>query len=313
MRIDMKDQSKASDGISRRQFLQTTTLAGAAMLSTGAASVALAGVPAPVRTVADQVTLGKTGLKLSRLGFGLGSNNGKEQAALGKDGFNKLIHYAYDQGITCFDTAQSYMTFKMIGEAIKGLPREKLFIQSKVEGNPADILGTIDQHRKTFDTDYVDSLLLHSMTNGKWADNLKRAMDGLSAAQEKKWIRAKGISSHCLPALRTCVSSDWPEVLLARVNPQGIHTDVEDGNVWNSVGHDIAPVMEQVKAAHAKGAGVIGIKIYGNGEFKKPEDREKSIRFAMACKDIDAVVIGFSSQAQIDEAIERINRALKEV
>jgi len=64
---------------------------------------------------------------------------------------------------------------------------------------------------------------------------------------------------------------------------------------------------------HAKGVGVIGMKIFGAGTFNDPAEREKSIRFVMACKDIDAVVIGFTSTKQIDEAIERMNRALAEV
>jgi hypothetical protein len=55
------------------------------------------------------------------------------------------------------------------------------------------------------------------------------------------------------------------------------------------------------------------MKIFGAGSFADPAEREKSIRFAMACKDIDAVVIGFTSTKQIDEAIERMNRALAEV
>ena len=75
----------------------------------------------------------------------------------------------------------------------------------------------------------------------------------------------------------------------------------------------VAPVMEQIKTMRAKGRGVIGMKLIGNGLFKDPADREKSIRFAMACKDIDAVVIGVTNTQQIDEAIERINRALAEV
>lgn len=307
----MKDKCHASSGISRRQFLQTTAVAGAAMLSPLAIPKALADAPAPARTAADQVTLGKSGLKLSRLGFGLGTNNGQEQSRLGKEGFEKLIRYAYEHGITSFDTAQTYSTLAMIGSAIKGLPREKLFIQSKLETNQqADVLAALDKHRKAIDTDYIDSVLMHCMTNGNWSDNLKRMMDGLSAAQEKKWIRAKGISSHCLPALRTCAKSDWVDVLLARVNPQGVYTDVEKDE-WTK-GHDIAPVMELLKTIHARGGGVIGMKICGNGQLKEPAEREKSIRFAMASKDIDAVVIGFSTQAQIDEAIEQINRALKE-
>jgi hypothetical protein len=74
----------------------------------------------------------------------------------------------------------------------------------------------------------------------------------------------------------------------------------------------VGPVMEQIRIAKAKGHGVIGMKILGNGDFKNPEDREKSIRYAMSCKEIDAVVIGFVTPKQVDEAIERINRALAE-
>ena len=70
--------------------------------------------------------------------------------------------------------------------------------------------------------------------------------------------------------------------------------------------------MQEIKTAHEKGRGVIGMKIFGNGMFTDPADREKSIRFAMACKEIDAVVIGFKSKEEIDEGIERINRALAE-
>jgi hypothetical protein len=54
------------------------------------------------------------------------------------------------------------------------------------------------------------------------------------------------------------------------------------------------------------------MKICGNGDFRNPEDREKSIRFAMSCPDIDAIVIGFTARPQIDEAIGRMNRALAE-
>jgi 1-deoxyxylulose-5-phosphate synthase len=65
-------------------------------------------------------------------------------------------------------------------------------------------------------------------------------------------------------------------------------------------------------AMHAKGRGVIGMKIIGNGEFTQAEDRERSIRFAMSRPELDAIVIGFKSAAEIDEAIQRVNAALAE-
>ena len=60
------------------------------------------------------------------------------------------------------------------------------------------------------------------------------------------------------------------------------------------------------------GHGIIGMKIIGNGDFTSPEDREKSVRFAMQPGLVDAVVIGCKSTAEIDEAIMRINAALAE-
>src|SRR5450759_1515659 len=240
----MKNSHLKRHGLNRRQFIRTfAALAGTALLSPWALSnIRAAAAPAGKRTAVDQVMLGKTGIKLSRLGFGTGSDNGHAQTALGRDGFTKLIQYAYDQGITYIDTAQAYATFDWIGDAIKGLPREKLFIQSKVPGKPDDVLATIDRHRKTFNTDYIDSLLVHCMTRDAWTDEWKRVMDAFNEAKEKKWIRATGGSCPSLPALRAATASDWTEVHLVRVNPQGSHIDGANEEVWDNQTHEPAPV-----------------------------------------------------------------------
>jgi predicted aldo/keto reductase-like oxidoreductase len=295
--------------LSRRQFLERSASAAGALLLTSCPWFRCEA--ATKRTAVDQVTLGKTGIKLSRLGFGTGSNSGNVQHALGQETFNKLIHYAYDQGITYFDCAQSYRTFEWLGGAIKGLPREKLFIQSKIPGKPDQVLEAIDHHRKVFDTDYVDSLLIHCMVKDRWTDEWKRIMDAFDEAKEKKWIRAKGVSCHSLPALRDATASNWTEVHLVRVNPQASHIDGPE-ETWDKSGTDVAPVLAELKTMHAKGRGVIGMKMIGNGDFTQPEDREKSIRFAMSRPELDAVVIGFKSTAEIDEAIRRMNQALAE-
>jgi 1-deoxyxylulose-5-phosphate synthase len=295
--------------LSRREFLErSAVLVGAALAVPAPLAVAAAGSK---RTAVDQVALGRTGLKLSRLGFGAGSNSGNVQHSLGKEAFNRLIRYAYDQGITYFDCAQSYATFEWLGGAIKGLPREKIFIQSKVPGQPSDVLAAIDKHRKTYDTDYIDSLLIHCMVKDGWTDDFKRIMDGFDEAKSKKWIRAKGVSCHSLPALRAATATDWTDVHLVRVNPQAKHIDGME-QTWNKSGSEIAPVLTEIKTMHARGHGVIGMKLIGDGDFKDAADREKSIRFAMAQPEIHSVVIGFKSTAEVDEAIERINRALGE-
>jgi 1-deoxyxylulose-5-phosphate synthase len=298
--------------LTRRQFIQTSAvaLAGTALLSPW--SVINSSAAVTKRTATDQVTLGKTGIKLSRLGIGTGVNSGHDQIGAGKDAFVKMVRHAYDSGITYIDTAERYETFPWIGECIKGLPREKLFIQSKVPGQPQDILATIDRHRKNFNTDYIDSLLIHCMTKDGWTDEWKRVMDGFNEAKEKKWIRAKGVSCHTLAALQNAVDSDWTEVHLVRVNPLGRYMDGVKSAWGPDASVDVTPVVDQIKTMHAKGHGVIGMKIFGNGDFKNPDDREKSIRFAMSKPEIDAIVIGFTAPEQIDEAIQRMNRILAE-
>jgi len=297
--------------ISRRQFFGTTAaLAGAAALSPGAVFSARA---ATKRTATDQVTLGKTGIKLSRLGLGTGTNSGQVQRSLGREGFDRLIRYAYDQGITYIDTAQSYHTHEYIREAIKGLPREKLFIQTKMPDVPENPLESLDRYRQELGVDYLDSVLSHYATTDDWPEPRKRVLDALDEAKEKKIIRAKGVSCHGLPALTRATKVDWVDDHLVRINPQGRHVDGPSYE-WNPNGYEttMPEAMKEIKAMRAKGRGIIGMKLIGNGDFKKPEDREKSIRYAMQSGVLDAVVIGFASTAEIDEAIERINRALAE-
>ena len=109
--------------LSRRQFLERSAAAAGALLLTTCPW--FRAEAAAKRTAVDQVTLGKTGLKLSRLGFGTGSNSGNVQYALGQETFNKLIHYAYDQGITYFDCAQSLPHLRVARRRHQGpAPRE---------------------------------------------------------------------------------------------------------------------------------------------------------------------------------------------
>ncbi len=209
--------------ITRRQFIKSTAaLAGATLLSSCTIGpLAIGQKP----TAVDQVTLGKTGLKLSRLGFGTGSRGGSIQRALGANEFNRLIRYAYDQGITYFDTAESYRTHTMVGEAIRGLDREKLFIQSKMPGIPEKPLEVLDRYRKELGVDYIDSLLVHCGFRADWDEERKRLLDTFEDAKARNIIRAHGVSCHSLPALTKAARLDWVDVNLVRINPQGAHID----------------------------------------------------------------------------------------
>ena len=290
--------------VNRRRFLAGS----AALASTALLTPSCVSVPGK-RSATDTVVLGKTGLKLSRLGIGLGSNGGNVQRGLGQEAFNKLVRYAFDQGIRYFDCAQSYKTFDWVGEAIKDLPRDEIFLLSKIGGNPDKPAEVIDKQLQAFKTDRIDCLLLHCAVTSTWPQERSRLMEAIDDAKAKGKICSKGISCHSLPALRVAAASDWVEVNLVRVNPQAKHTDSETPK-WDAPGTVIEPVLEQMALMKQNGHGIIGMKLIGNGDFTNPDDREKAMRFAMSRREIDAVTIGFKSPEEVDESIARMNRAL---
>src|SRR5262249_841618 len=126
---------------------------------------------------------------------------------------------------------------------------------------------------------------------------------------------AKGVSCHTLPALQNATASDWTEVHLVRINPQGKYMDAPGSQEhWSRENTaDTEPVLKELQTMHAKGRGEIGMKMFGNGDFFSPEGGDKALRFAMSHKEISAVVIGFTHRDQIDDTLKRMNRALAEV
>ena len=314
--------------INRRDFIKgTAVLAGTVLISKSRAEEIIKEDSAKKKTAVDQVTLGKTGLKLSRLGLGLGTRNGVEQRNLGQEGFNNLIKYAYDQGITFLDTAENYQTRSMIAGAIKDLPREKLFIQTKIEtyggrgrmgrrgatATPTSNMERIEGFLKEFEVEYIDSLLVHCQTNAAWDEDNNQLLEDLGKAKEKGYIRSHGVSCHSLGATTKSASLDWVDVNLVRINPEGVLMDSSSTAVFGqSSDSDVPAVVEQMKLMRKNGHGVIGMKLIGEGAFTDIEQRKKSIFWVMQADIVDAVIIGVKSKEEIDEAIKHINDAFAE-
>jgi 1-deoxyxylulose-5-phosphate synthase len=302
--------------ITRREFVKGAAVAGVALATHNA------GFPAqPNKTAIDQITLGNTGIKLTRLGIGTGTHSGTVQRNLGREKFNALIHYAYDRGLRYIDTGDSYQTHTWVRDAIKGLPRDKLYIQSKMLhmggfGNTAGFpkeappLETLDRFRKELNVDYIDTVLIHCQIDPNWEEHSKALMDGLEEAKQKKIIRAHGVSCHSLPALQKAASLKWVDVNLVRINPQGAEMDTAEQTVFAASNESHVPaVVEQIRTARKNGHGVIGMKLIAQGNFTKNEDRKKSLTWVMQNNLVDAVVLGMKSPEEIDEAIKHINNA----
>jgi predicted aldo/keto reductase-like oxidoreductase len=294
--------------LSRRDFLRGTLAAGVVATTPGWSWA----TAATRRSATDWVTLGNSGVQVTRLAFGTGTFGGKVQRELGQEAFTRLVRHAYDRGIRFFETADAYTGMpQMLATALRGLPRDSYRLMTKYRlREPEDPKATIDRLRRDLDADYLDVLLLHCVRVPDWAEQHKRLRDALSEAKDKKVIRAHGASCHGLLPLRAFpASADWLDVALLRVNHTGTRMDTLKQVDSDDLG-DVKEVVGHVKEIHAKGTGVIGMKIMGEGQFRTPEQRDASIRFVTGLGAVDAMTIGYKSEAEIDEAIERLNTHL---
>ena len=284
------------------------------LLKPGLAPVALAGagrttLKAAPATATDWITLGKSDVKVTRLAFGTGSFSGQVQRDLGQEGFTRLVRYAYDRGIRFYETAESYSEMhKMLGIALKGVPRDSYRLMSKVTTHQGvDPLKKIDELRTLANTDYFDVMLLHWQHVDTWPTDSLRWQEGIQEAQVKKMVVGRGASVHGLPALRQVPDNKWLEVAMIRVNHIGTAMDAEDYNT-RGLGN-VNEVVSHVKGARQQGMGVISMKLVGEGKFNR-QDRQAAMRFAFKNAGVDAVTVGYKNNAEVDEAIENLNLAL---
>ena len=290
--------------ISRRHFLKTGLAAGA-LAGVGALPLA-----AERGKATDWVTLGRSGMKVTRLAFGTGTNNGNVQRRLGQDGFTDLVRHAYDSGIRFFESAEAYPHMhEMLGIALKGIPRENYRLMTKMTtGDGKDPQTKIDDLRRAAQTDYFDIMLLHVQHTATWPTDSEQWQDVILENEHKQAVRTHGASVHGLPALRQVPTDKWLEIGMIRMNHKGVHMDTE-GQSWTAIGN-VPEVVEHVQQTKAAGKGVISMKLIGEGQFTNPEDREAALKFALNLGCVDCVTIGFKSPAEIDEAIERMNRVM---
>jgi predicted aldo/keto reductase-like oxidoreductase len=290
----------------RRDFLGTSA-AAVGTLAAGSLLVEAAETKNKPKSAGDLVTLGKTGIKTSLLGMGTGSvgvKRSSNQVKLGQEKFTKLVRHAYDKGLRYFDVADQYGSHIFLREAIRKLPRENLYIQTKTRALSAEVAkADIDRFLEELGVEYIDTVLMHCMTRGSWPKEMKAVMDVLSGYKDKKKIRAVGVSCHGMAPLKAAVDCDWVEIDLARINPIGGDKGRMDGTPDE--------VSACLKKMHKKGKGVVGMKILAEGTLKKPEEQLKSLKYVLGLGCVDCFCIGFETPQQIDGICKLIETALK--
>jgi len=244
------------------------------------------------------VVLGRTGLRVSRLCFGTGTNgwNGSsDQTRIGHDALVRLLRSAYRLGVSFWDSADGYGSHSHIADALEGLDRGSVVISTKTHARTREAAeASVPRSLRELRTDYVDILLMHYMTRPDWTASLSPVIDALRGAKDQGLVRAIGASCHSVGALEAAAEADWVDVVMARVNYDGVHMEAPHA--------EVIPVLERM---HEAGKGVIGMKVLGQGQLA--HDVRRAIRYALGLRCLDAITIGMTSQAQLTENVKLCN------
>ena len=299
--------------IQRREFVKRSALGLGGILAGVPLARAAESKPAffdPYETV----PLGQTKLKVSRFCIGTGMHGGNRQSdhtRMGKQKLEALLQGAYDRGVRTFDMADLYGTHPYLVPALKGMPRDKYAIFTKVWFHPGGLPESerpatdviVSRFLKEIGTDYLDLVLLHCVSSPKWPEELRARMDSLAQLKSKGIICAHGVSCHSLAALEAAAAEPWVDSVHARINPFGMSMDDKPDKV--------VPVLKKL---HAAGKGVVGMKIIGEGRLgNDAEKRDESARFVLGLGCVDVLNIGFEKTEEIDDFAGRVRKVARPV
>ncbi len=280
----------------RRDFILSSLIASSA--------ISLSNFPYHLYTgiekkyASDRIKLGNTGVEVSRMAMGTGTIGGGKSSnqtrKLGIKGLADLLHAAYDEGVTFWDSADQYGSHPHLKEALKYVPREKVVILSKTHARTAKAMKSdLERFKKEIGTDYIDIILLHAQTNPNWPVNKKDVMEVLSEAKEDGIIKMVGVSCHSLAALEAAAEEPRVDLDLARWNPAGVHMDA-----------DVKVVEKVLRKMKANGKTVMGMKVLGQGDLADKKD--ECLQFQLGSEFIDCFTIGFESYDQFKDILKRI-------
>ena len=224
--------------------------------------------------------LGKTGLKVSRMGFG-----GIPIQRTDAEGAKAVIRYLMDRGVNYIDTARGYtVSEEFLGYALEGI-RDKFVIATKSMARTKEAMAAdIEISLRNLRTDYID---LYQVHNAPPADVEKVIAPGgaLEALQEAKAagkIGHIGITAHSLETFKMALEMDWVETIMFPYNI--VETQGE----------------ELIRQCTEKNIGFIDMKPLAGGTI---EDATLALRFLCANENVTVVIPGM---AEISEAEQNV-------
>jgi len=163
---------------------------------------------------------GRTGLKVSAVGFGCWPMAGDRYGAIEDGEAIKAIHRALDRGVNCVDTAPAYgagHSEEVVARALEGR-RKDLILVTKCgvrvpppgqlgplrDASRSNILAEVDASLKRLRTDWVDVLLIHWPDSGTPFEESMRALEEVVASGRARFV---GVSNFTGAMLAECLST----------------------------------------------------------------------------------------------------------
>ncbi len=228
--------------------------------------------------------LGKTGLRISKLGFG-----GIPIQRIDPEGTRKLMLELKAAGVNYIDTARGYtVSEEYLGYGLEGI-REHFVLATKSMSRDAEGMSRdIDISLKNLRTDYIDLYQIH---NPSKADLEKvtapgGALEALQQAKAAGKIGHIGVTLHSLDVLKIAVNFDWVETVMFPYNL--VETQAE----------------EMIKVCRKKNIGFIVMKPLAGGAI---EDATLALRFIAANEGVSVVIPGMARQEELVQNIAAVN------
>jgi len=274
--------------IARRDFLKSLVTAAAAIKP--AAALALSG-GVPVSQFDAKglptVTLGKTGVKVPRIGIGLGS---RFCAVENEDSALEILQAALDHGFYYWDTAYNYRNKDIVSEERLGkvlkARRKEVFLATKFEARTYDgVRRQFEDSLKRLQTDHLDLYQIHLVESLADLDTLGArggAIEALRKIKDEKLTRFIGFTGHLdAAAMAEAVRRhDFDTMLIALNHYQERKGDFEGG---------------AIPAAAARKMGVMIIKSIRPRETVKDISASDLLRYALSLPLVHAAVVGTDS------------------
>ncbi len=222
--------------------------------------------------------LGKTGLKISRLGFG-----GIPIQRIHREGTKVLMEKLLNAGVNYVDTARGYtVSEEYLGYALEGI-RDKFVLATKSMARTREAMAQdIATSLKNLRTDYIDLYQIHNPN----ASDLEKVMapgGALEALQEAKAagsIGHIGVTLHSAELFRKALELPWVETIMFPYNI--VETQAE----------------ELIKQCQEKGIGFICMKPLAGGAI---EDATTALRFVVNNPHVTVVIPGMAAESELDQ------------